>query len=96
MNSQTSTLEGARDALMERPVSALGQKQTFAPTKRHPIATAKAARTRSCPLYPRKRTYAVRFYRDPTYWTTTIAFTATTAAPKPCKRGSLDELCRLC
>src|SRR5262245_20053907 len=48
-----------------RPMSALGQKQTFAPQKAMsalpPIATAKAEfRKRSCPLYPRKRTCAVR------------------------------------
>jgi hypothetical protein len=41
-------------------MSALGQKQTFAPQKAMsalpPIATAKAYfRTRSCLLYPRKR-----------------------------------------
>jgi hypothetical protein len=45
-------------------MSALGQKQTFAPQKAMsalpPIATAKANfRTRSCLLYPRKRTCAV-------------------------------------
>jgi len=45
-------------------MSALGQKQTFAPQKAMsallPIATAKADfRTRSCLLYSRKRTCAV-------------------------------------
>jgi hypothetical protein len=44
------------------PMSALGQKQTLALQKAmsalHPIATEKAdIRTRSCPLYPRKRTF---------------------------------------
>jgi len=43
-------------------MSALGQKQTFAPQKAMSalpsIATAKAdSRARSCPLYPRKRTF---------------------------------------
>jgi hypothetical protein len=46
-------------------MSALGQKQTFAPQQGMsalpPIATAKAdSRNRSCPLYPRKRTCAVQ------------------------------------
>jgi hypothetical protein len=45
-------------------MSALGQKQTYAlqqdTSALHPIATAKAtSRKWSCPLYPRKRTYAV-------------------------------------
>jgi hypothetical protein len=45
-------------------MSALGHKRTFAPQKAMsafpPIATAKADfRTRSCLLYPRKRTCAV-------------------------------------
>jgi hypothetical protein len=52
---------GERDQSM----SALGQKQTYALQKAmsalHPIATAEAYfRTRSCPLYPRKRTCACR------------------------------------
>src|SRR4029450_4208979 len=46
-------------------LSALGQKQTYAVQQPMsallPIATAKAYfRTRSCPLYPRKRTCAVQ------------------------------------
>jgi hypothetical protein len=46
-------------------MSALGQKQTYAPQKRMsalpPIATAKADfRNGPCPLYPRKRTCAVQ------------------------------------
>src|SRR5262245_18227323 len=46
-------------------MSALGQKQTYAPQKAmsalHPIATAKANfRKGPCPLYPRKRTCAVQ------------------------------------
>ena len=46
-------------------MSALGQKQTYAPHKTMSalplIATAKAdSRNRSCPLYPRKRTCAVQ------------------------------------
>ena len=47
------------------PMSALGQKQTYAPQQAMsalpPIATAKADfRTRSCLLYPQKRTFAVQ------------------------------------
>jgi hypothetical protein len=46
-------------------MSALGQKQTYAPQKRMsallPIATAKADMCQwSCPLYPQKRTHAVQ------------------------------------
>jgi len=46
-------------------MSALGQKPTYAPQQAMsafpPIATAKAdLRKRSCPLYPRKQTCAVR------------------------------------
>ena len=46
-------------------MSALGQKQTYAAQKAMsalpPIATAKPKfRKRACPLYPRKRTYAVQ------------------------------------
>jgi len=47
-------------------MSALGQKQTFAPQKAMsalpPITTAKADfRTRSCLLYPPKRTCAAQY-----------------------------------
>jgi len=50
----------------KRTMSALGQKQTYAVQQvmsaLPPIATAKAdIRTRSCPLYPRKRTCAVHW-----------------------------------
>jgi hypothetical protein len=46
-------------------MSALGQKQTYAPQKRMsafpPIATAKAdSRKQSCPLYPQEQTCAVQ------------------------------------
>jgi hypothetical protein len=55
-------MQGLKASTLRPPMSALGQKQTCAMQKGMsalpPIATTKANfRTRSCLLYPRKRTY---------------------------------------